>query len=153
MTSADYIPFVYTQSDCDILKKLYSDAVAIRVSLESFSKIYPFLPDGPKVWIDPGIDGLHIKWAHLADSYKTHIRRFAGYDKIADAQFQAHPEKPIVRGFVFEVLDSCNEQMPAWITIPQLPLVDSASRNKINKLLAESAREWKQQKSFTGKFI
>jgi hypothetical protein len=153
MTSADYVPFINSTNDAQIAKTLYADAVAVRVSLETASKMWPHLPNGPKRWIDPSVDGLHMRLRSLTDSYQAHIKRFTGYDKIADAQFQANPVKEIVRQFVFAILDTCNEHVPDWIGVPQLPQVDGVARNKINKMLAESTNEWKQKRAFAGRFI
>lgn len=153
MMSADYIPFINSAHDCEIAKKRYSDAHAVRISLETAKKTCRQLPSGPKRWVDPAIDGLHNKWTSLTDSYKDHITQFTGYELIADPQFQSGPDKSVVQQFVSEILSSCNEHAPDWISIPQLPLVDSAARNKINKLLAESANAWARRQSFRGKLI
>jgi len=150
----DYIPFVTTPNDCSIAGKLYSDAAAIRVSLERIDQIRELLPSGPKRWLDPAIDGLHHKdIGKLSDKYRAHLHQFTGYAKIADAQFQQNPQKDTVKSFVFAALDRCNKEKPDWLSVPQLPLVNDTSRNKINKLLAETSKEWKQEKAFEGKLL
>src|SRR6266566_1311627 len=154
MTLSEYIPFINTASDCAIAKQFYPDAVAMRISLESISKTNPHLPNGPKRWVDPSIDGLHHKnLSKLTDNYLTHIKSFAGHEQIADAQFQQYPDKQIVEQFVFSVLDCCKLQTPDWISVPQLPLVNSTARNKINKLLAEKTKLWKAKSTYRGKLI
>jgi hypothetical protein len=154
MTTADYIPFVNTASDCDIAKKLYADAAVMRISLESAEKTCPNLPIGPKRWLDPVIDGLHQKdVSKFSESYAKHISRLTGYEQIASPPFQAAPQKQVVQQFVSRALDLCNQQAPDWISIPQLPILNDASRNKINKMFAESAKIWKQERGFLGKLI
>ena len=55
---ADHIPFVYTDRDCQVLRRFYPDSVAVRLSLQSVSEIASNVPAGLLRWIDPGIDGL-----------------------------------------------------------------------------------------------
>jgi hypothetical protein len=154
MTTTDYIPFVNTVSDCEIATKLYSDAVAFRISLESAAKTCSQLPSGPKRWLDPAIDGLHQKdISKFNDSYANHISRIAGFEQLANPAFQAAPKKTVVQQFVTQALNLCKDQKPDWVSVPQLPIVNDVSRNKINKVLAESAKVWKQESGFSGKFI
>ncbi len=154
MTKAEYIPFINTANDCAIVKQLYSDATAVRISLESIDKTNPYLPSGPKRWVDPSIDGLHHKnLSKLTDNYTAHVKKFVGYELIADPQFQQKPDKQVVEQFVFSVLDCCKAQAPDWISIPQLPLVNNTARNKINKLLAAKTKLWKVKSAFIGKLI
>ncbi|MGZ4860280.1 MAG: hypothetical protein ACXV8M_12040, partial [Candidatus Angelobacter sp.] len=40
-----------------------------------------------------------------------------------------------------------------WITVPQLPFTEDTSRNKLNRLLAESTKAWKQERGYSGKLI
>jgi hypothetical protein len=152
--TTDYIPFINTTNDCTTAKNLHSDAVAMRISLESIDKISSTIPSGPKRWVDASIDGLHHKdLSKLSDNYQNHLSKFVGYKTIADLQFQQSPDKNVAGQFVFSVLDYCNAKTPDWITIPQLPLVGNSSRNKINRLLAEKTKLWKVARSYSGKLI
>ncbi len=154
MTTAEYIPFINGPSDCEIAARLYSDAATIRISLDSIQKMGASLPSGPKRWLDPAIDGLHHKnLSKLRDDYKDHIKKFPGYERVADLQFQQNPDKAVVEQFVFSVLDSCNALKPDWISVPQLPLVNNVARNKINKLMAEQTKLWKLKRSYVGRLI
>lgn len=151
--NADHIPFINSVTDCSIAQKHYADSKVIRVSLETLSKTVSHLPPAPKKWIDPSIDGLHY-WPAINDKYRAHVSQFAGYERIGDEEFQRKPDKDIVYAFVREVLDSCKKQLAfEWLTVPQLPIVEGAERNKLNKLLAEGARLWKVERSYTGKLI
>ncbi len=150
----DYIPFVNTQNDCEIAKSLYSDAAAFRISLESVEKTCPLLPSGPKRWIDAAIDGLHQRdLTKFSKGYAKHISRLSNYEQVADPAFQASPKATVVSSFVSSALDLCNKQGADWVSVPQLPILSDVSRNKINKMMADAAKTWKQQSGFVGKLI
>lgn len=154
MTTADYIPFINTIYDCQAAARFYSDAFAMRVGTEQIEKTRNILPAGPKRWIDGSIDGLHHRDpSKLTEDYQKHLRRFAEYQTIADPQFQKKPEKPTVHSFVFSVLDFCKQQAPDWLSVPQLPHVNDTGRNKINRLLAETANQWRAKSAFSGRLI
>lgn len=151
---ADHIPFLNSPTDCEIAAKWYGDSAYVRISLETLSKTAPRLPNGPQRWLDPAIDGLH--WPKLTSTaYQDHVSRFESFDRIRDKAFQDKPDKKIVNSFVESVLDYCVSQMaaPDWLTIPQLPIIDGSSRNKINRMLAESTRNWVLKRAFAGRLI
>lgn len=151
--NADHVPFINSVNDCKIAQKLYADSSVIRVSLETLSKTSAHLPHSPKKWLDPAVDGLQ-RWPSPSPAYMAHIRRFTGYEKIGDANFQQKPDKVVVHKFVHEILDECKKHLAFdWLTVPQLPLVDSAQRNKINKLLADGTKLWKADRGYSGKLI
>jgi hypothetical protein len=80
MTTVDYVAFLNTTRDCEISSKLYADATAVRISLESAAKTCLSLPSGPKRWVDAAIDGLHQKnLSQLTGTYVTHVKQFPGY--------------------------------------------------------------------------
>jgi hypothetical protein len=95
------------------------------------------------------VDGLHSPRVAAAEykinpRYKTYIQQFGGYDRIADPQFQRSPDKATTAAFVKLVLDASHAVAGSgWISVPQLPYSAGADRNKINRLLAETAWEWK----------
>jgi hypothetical protein len=153
---ADHIPFIYSSKDCTILRKTYSDSLAVRLSLDTLSKVISHLPTGPLRWLDPAIDGIH-RWKNVSsvsDAYKIHIERFAGHEQLTDPASQKAPNKDIVRQFVNAVLDECTKTIqPDWLSVPQLPSVSDSSRNRINRCLAAAASEWKSAKRFAGKLI
>ena len=153
MTTIEYVAFVNTTRDCEIAGSLYSDATAVRISLESAPKTCLNLPNGPKRWLDASIDGLHVSIQRITPAYGNHVKKFSGFDRIGDPQFQEKPDAKIVQSFVYAALDACSTHSPDWLSVPQLPLMDDSSRNKINRLLAESSRRWKEERSFSGLFI
>jgi hypothetical protein len=75
------------------------------------------------------------------------------FEQIADPRFHADPSIPIVREFVNSVLDACAEFGPDWLSVPQLPVVDDAARNKVNRQMAKATSEWKEHSGFKGKLI
>jgi hypothetical protein len=151
--NVDHIPFINSVTDCTIVQKLYSDSAVLRVSLETLGKTASHLPHSPKKWLDPSVDGLH-RWPAITPAYTAHISRFAGYNQIGDVGFHSKPDRAVVHRFVREVLDHCKKHHTfEWLTVPQLPIVDSAARNKVNKLLAEGTKLWKLERGYTGKLI
>lgn len=151
---ADYIPFV-GRGDGDRLKKYYSDSSMVRVSLESIDTIRASLPKKLSLWIDPAIDGYHylLIGKDRASAWKEYIGQFEQNQILSNTSFVNRPDKKKVKAFVTSVLDKCYEFKPTWITIPQLPLVDDASRNNINRALAKETYEWKANRRFKGRLI
>jgi hypothetical protein len=116
------------------------------------------LPNGPKIWVDPTVDGLddlnvRRSRSDWANPWFEFISIFPGVEKIADTTFQAKPAVSDVHSFVRALLDKCAAHKPAWITVPQLPLANGNGRNKINRMLASEAGKWKSHAGFKGRFI
>jgi hypothetical protein len=135
----DYLPFVYTERDCELFNLFHRDSSFVRVPLQNAKKLIPHLRPKAKIWIDAEIDGLH----HLAsEAFTNYVKDFEHCDKILDPAFQAKPESGIVGKFVDAVLNLCADVSPKLISVPQLPITSDASRNKINKALANAASKW-----------
>jgi hypothetical protein len=162
---ADHIPFVFGADDCKLLKNLYADSAVIRLSLQTHGRILDELPTGPSLWIDAGADGLH-SWrpqritkkgreTRRYEAYDEYIKQFPGHDQVANNDFQSKPRNDVVKGFVESVLNKCCalSPKPAWVSVPQLPMVSDASRNKINRALAQNAAEWKRATKHNVKLI
>jgi hypothetical protein len=153
---AEHIPFVYNIKESAVLRKKYSDSVAVRLSLDTLGKVQAHLPSGPLRWLDPAIDGID-RWDRpqsVSDAYKLHISSFSEHDRITDSAFQRAPTKDHVRAFADSVLDRCVDSFqPDWLSVPQLPLAPGSGRNKINRFLAVAASEWRTSRKFSGKFI
>lgn len=151
---ADHIPFVYTATDCQMVKRFYPDSAILRLSLDSLSKTRDALPTGAGVWLDPAIDGLD-DLSKTAPGWKSFVKGFAEWGAIGDPEFQKTPKKDKVERFVAAVLDAClrNFSTAQWLSVPQLPMVVGASRNKINRQLAQATRKWRQESKFRGKMI
>lgn len=164
---AEHIPFAYGAEDCNILKKLYADSSFVRISLQTHGRTLNNLPPGPRIWVDAGVDGLH-KWkprrttksgeeTQRYEAYDEYIKQFPGHNRIGDPDFQSNPhrDRVAVKEFVESILDACSAlpRKPAWISVPQLPMVNDSRRNKINRLLAQNAAEWKRTRRYAGKLI
>ena len=66
---SDFIPFVYSSTDVDILRKHYADSSVVRLPLESAPRLVDRLGEYP-LWIDPGFDALGRP--EVGDSYKRY---------------------------------------------------------------------------------
>ncbi len=150
---ASHIPFVNSADDCRRLRRFYSDSKMLRVSLESIDAIRTRLPRKMGRWIDPGVDGYHHRLIKGTKTSPRYLTKFNDSELLADAQFLKSPDKHRLKSFVKSVLDKCYRFSPAWITVPQLPLVDDNSRNNINRNLAKATYEWKSKSNFEGKLI
>jgi hypothetical protein len=113
-----------------------------------------------RIWVDPGVDGFHRPFADIpnekakrSERWKRHVRRFPSYTQQGDPTFHRKPDSGKVREFVFSILTKCAEFSPAAITVPQLPIIDGGSRNKINGVLAAATAEWRREKGFRGLLI
>lgn len=149
---SDHIPFVSTERDCDILERFYADSQFVRVALFGGDKTAPRIPQGVARWVDAGIDALD-RWPVPAEKHAAFLGAFDGCERIADPAFQKKPESKVVRQFVNSVLGACAPLGPTWLSVPQLPMVGDSGRNRINRELAEAARDWATRNKFTGRLI
>jgi len=137
----DYLPFVYTERDCELLNAFHRDSAFVRVPLQNAKKLVPHLPSKTRVWIDAEVDGLH----HLTtatESFTQYAKSFEHCDRIVDPDFQAKPDSGIVEEFINSVLSLSDDLSPKLISVPQLPIASDSSRNKINRELARAASKW-----------
>ena len=159
----EYIPFITSPKARDLVKKIYSDSEIAHVSLELAEKMT--IPSGLRVWLDPGVDGLDDLESRRSRPAKNEtdkdkknnwyevIRDISGFEEVGDPTFWKRPDPAVTSKFVGEILDRCRNLKPAWITVPQLPIVDDSARNKINRALAKAAGDWKSSRSFPGWLI
>src|SRR5260370_14464098 len=159
----EYIPFITSPRARDLVKSIYSDAQICRVSLEWSDKIAA--PGEMKLWIDSAVDGFDDLESRKPRKDKKKpekerknrwyevMKTVPGFEQLGDPSFATKPDPRITKSFVNEVLDRCARPKPAWITVPQLPIVNDASRNKINRALAKATAEWKSARGFAGKLI
>jgi hypothetical protein len=78
---------------------------------------------------------------------------FTNFEKIGAATYHVKPVASEVYAFVKAVMDKCAAYKPAWITVPQFPLVEKSDRNKINREMAAAAGKWKSNSSFSCRLI
>lgn len=149
----DFIPFVRSRTDCEILNRDYADVSTLRASLEDIEPIEPGLPGHARRWIDPGVDAFH-HYLHkeIPEDFPVYLRQFDRWEDLLRVDL-GKPDRAAVRAFVFSALDKCLRCRPEWITVPQLPVIDDASRNKLNRLFAENAHDWQEDRGFEGRFV
>lgn len=150
---ADHIPFVTGEEACRLVTSVYRDSGLARVPLDRVDKLRPLLPKTLKMWLDPCVDGMHDIASRGSRTWFKLMRGFPHHEKIGDSSFQGRPVKANVDAFVQAVLDKCAEAKPAWITVPQLPLVKDSRRNAINKQLAAATGRWRVASGFSGSLI
>jgi len=173
---AAHLPFVNTPTDCQLVDEFYADSEFIRIPLERMEKLRSSLPSGPRLWIDAEVDGFHHNFGPLTNEdekreaaerkektgkggarkgkkWRQCMRHFPKYDRLTDRAFQSKPVQIEVEEFVAAILDKCNEYEPALLTVPQLPLVNDGSRNKINRALAAATAKWRVSANYRGKLI
>jgi len=150
---ASHIPFVNTQEDCNFLKRYYMDSDIVRVSLEKIGSIKAQIPHGISLWVDGGIDVCHHHLKKEGKPIPDYIKSFDEHEVLVTRSEISNPEFRRLKIFANDVLNKCYQLKPTWVTIPQLPIVEDAGRNKINAALAKAAYEWKLETHFKGKLI
>ena len=155
---ADHIPFITGEDSGNLAKKVYPDADIVRVPLDRAARFLQFLPASSKAWLDPCVDGMddletRRSQPNKRNSWFDFMRGFANFEKIGAPAYHAKPDTSEVYTFVKAVMDKCVKYRPAWITVPQLPLVSGSERNKINRVMAEATGRWKSNSGFSGRLI
>ena len=155
---ADHIPFITSDDRLRLVKSSYLDSETVRVPLDRADKLRPLLPPRMNVWLDPCVDGMHdLKTRRSRPGRKNtwfeFMKVLPNFEKIADPDYHARPVRAEVDDFVKAVMDKCAAYRPAWITVPQLPLVAGSHRNKVNLRLAEATGKWKTSTGFSGRVI
>ncbi len=153
---SEYIPFVTSEETGRLVKRLYPDSEIVRVPLDRATNSFRLLHQTFKMWIDPAMDGmddLGSRRSRLDQRWFGFISAFSNFEKIGEPAYYTKPITSEVSGFVNSIMKQCATYLPAWITIPQLPLENDSSRNKINKQLAAATGRWKSDSGFSGKLI
>jgi hypothetical protein len=152
---ADHIPFVNGITDYETFRAHYRDSCMVRIPLEKINEIKNQPPKNTPLWIDPGIDGYehYLSGREPWAPWSNYIAQFKENMLLATADSVKNPDKEKLKLFVRNVLDKCNEFSPKWITVPQLPIAEGNSRNRVNRALARAAYEWKVAKGFGGEFV
>jgi hypothetical protein len=153
---ADYIPFVNSGRDLTRLRTYYEKPVVARVQLSGVGRLRRrLIPNIYPLWIDPEIDGYHrlLRKGEAWPDWNDHISQFKNCDLLADPDFVQKPDAGRIAIFVGEVLEKCRKSDPAWITVPQLPLVGDSKRNNVNRALAKATASWKAESKFEGHLV
>ena len=155
---AECIPFVTGEETARLVRNLYSDSDLVRVSLDRATNLLGILNRSSGIWIDPSLDGMDDLEARRSQPEKKNgwfefMSGFTNFEKIGASTYHAKPLSSEVNAFVKAVMDKSAAHKPTWITVPQIPLVNDSSRNKINRALAVACGKWKSTSSFSGKLI
>jgi hypothetical protein len=162
-----YIPFITSKNSLQLVKNIYPKSAAVHIPLELVPRLAS--PVGLKLWLDPGVDGLDNLAARLprkdpndstkkiSTSWYDFMKEVVGFEEIGDSAFWAKPAQKVVKEFVNTLLNEAVDHKPALITVPQLPIVDDSSRNKINRALAKATADWRMSpratREFSGRLI
>jgi hypothetical protein len=153
---ADHIPNVTGDEVAGLVSRFFGDAGLARVPLDRVQKVTQTLPKTQKLWIDGSFDGFDDvesrrstaddknPWFEFMSKFKT----FESFCACLDS-----PVQTTVNSIVTELLNQCASHKPSWISVPQLPIVDGANRNKINRALATATGKWKSSHGFSGRLV
>lgn len=142
MSTSKYAVFVNASDDFDLLRRHFADASVVRVSLSRCDATTPAKCGGAALWVDAGFDG----FPDCVDD-SGHWRYYKGIqhgEYLRSHENIAAPDRSKIKSLVSRVLDKCAETGAKWITVPQLAQGGGADRNKVNKLLARAAAEWRE---------
>lgn len=153
---ADHIPNVTSDEVAGLASRYFGDSVLTRVPLDRVAKLAAKFPKNSKLWIDSNFDGFDdvdsrrskTGEKNLWFEFMSKSKTFELFCKCLD-----NPAQTTVTSIVNDFLNQCAIHKPAWISVPQLPIVDGANRNKINRALAIATGKWKSTNGFSGRLI
>jgi hypothetical protein len=149
---SDFIPFVNSKTDCNILKEIYADTAIVRVSLCTPPSVIDALPNNMNRWVDPGIDIFHDKWPQQLREQHT---LFASYDRSGAFQElpDEAPKKKDAWAMAETLLDACGKLDASWLSAPQLPYDKGKIRTSTNTQLAAATAAWVKRTRFRGSLV
>ncbi|MBN1359344.1 MAG: hypothetical protein JW993_02075 [Sedimentisphaerales bacterium] len=153
---ADHVPFVNSGNDLKRLRDYYDTPRVARIQLGNAASLSRRrIQHTCDLWMDPEIDGYHrlLKDGQAWPEWEEHIRQFNNSEILADPDSVNKPNAERVRVLVYDILDKCQRFKPAWITVPQLPVIGGSTRNKMNAELAKASASWKAERGFQGKYV
>jgi hypothetical protein len=146
-----YIPFANFPSDWQSVNSLYPDAAGCRITLRALQECVTTNLPTARLWVDAEVDGLHspdifdpTKTAY--EKYRLYVEQFVNSRTLSDQS-----DKATASAFVSSVLDSVLKTVSktkanlGYISVPQLPCIPGAERNKINRTLAKLTLEWRSK--------
>lgn len=147
-----FIPLINSSTDISIYRRYYSESKIVRISQGNRDIRLGSLKN-KQIWFDPGID-IYDNWnQYVDDDFWNRFLKFDDKSIFTKRKYTGRISRNDIEEFLESILNKCPDLKPAWLSIPQLPLVNDNSRNKINKILAELTYEWKQNNRFGGKLI
>ncbi len=155
----EYIPFVRTLGEQDIVRAIMTDADIVRISADFFDQ--NTIDARWRLWLDPCFDGYEFVFSKgwyedgstSRNGWGSWIRRFPGHDLLTSEDSASSAAQGDIDEFVARVLDSVAEHNPAVISVPQVPYTQDSARHGINKKLAKAAGRWKESHWTAGTFI
>lgn len=149
------VPFLNLASERQILKRYHQTANTVRVSLAHLPSLRKGLSDFPRLWLDPAVDGFDhlLSGRAVDDRWRKLMERRSEWAVLSDKVSVKKPDRQSLKHFAYSVLDECLPLDPRWLTVPQLPVTSDASRNRANRLLAEMAYDWAQERDFSGELV
>lgn len=103
------------------------------------------LPPKQKLWLDIGLDGIANAYPlNPKSDWSTYLHRHGDLSCLVDPTFLARPARAKIEGPIMAFLQDATKHNPAYISVPQLPHADGVKHNKINKVLAEIAADWRK---------
>jgi hypothetical protein len=143
--SIPFVPFIRGLADEDIYITHYNDAEVVRVCLDRSARLSSLSSAKRRLWIDVGLDGIADAYSQHGDkNWKNYIARYGDLTPLLDPVFLSKPDRKKIEPVIVAMLDSASMHLPVLISIPQLPYEDGAKNNKINRLLAEIAADWRK---------
>lgn len=155
---SSFIPFVNSLSDIVLVRKYYANAPVVRVSLANAELVASLAKTN--LWLDAALDAYdpsHSLWKSDGAPYDQSLHnlhgQLTGYEVLCNlARGQQVDDNSLVT-VCNSLLQQCNEYKPKWISVPQLPLGLDRERNKVNRLLAKVAGEWRSRTGFSGRIV
>lgn len=152
-TSLPFVPFVRANSDATHLEAFYADAPFCRVSLEK-PKFAASVGEKYPLWIDIGFDGAPAAFLPKPTSdWVGYINKHGDLSCVANESFLKSPAKADLEKQIYGFLDEANALNPYFLSVPQLAQQDGIETNKINRLLAAIASDWKNNRKPSCRFI
>ncbi|MBI2517499.1 MAG: hypothetical protein HYV95_11390 [Opitutae bacterium] len=149
MTMPTFVPFLRSNSDETNFQSFYADAPFVRVNLDK-KTLLGKLPSKQKLWLDIGLDGIANACRVDADpAWSAYMHRHGNLSCLVDPEFLAKPARAKIEGPITAFFQDAARYSPTYLTVPQLPHEDGVKYNKVNKLLAEIAADWRKKQSAT----
>ena len=149
MTTPDFVPFLRANTDETNFKSFYADAPFVRVCLDK-KTLLGKLPPKQKLWLDIGLDGIANACPFDANSaWSVYMHRHGNLSCLVDPTFLAQPARAKIEEPITALIQDAAKHNPAYLSVPQLPHEDGVKHNKINKMLAEIAADWRKKQSST----
>lgn len=149
MMTPTFVPFLRSNSDETNFQSFYVDAPFVRVNLDK-KTLLGKLPLKQKLWLDIGLDGIANAYPFDADSdWSIYMHRHGDLSCLVDPTFLAKPVRAKIEEPIIAFFHDAAKYNPAYLSVPQLPHEDGVKHNKINKVLAEIAADWRKKQSST----